>query len=246
MTLDLYLFRHGESGHNAKDLGAEATIGGRSPHLVLSERGIKQAEALGAELKRRGVSLDCLYASPTVRSEQTARIIADTIGFPADRILTSEALHEVSNGSWEGRSKKEVYTPETTAQINANNWQFCPPSGESQQQAANRMYDFTFQNLIEGKDISSDVRAGFVTHGTVIKDFRALITVREIMGLDETLVRNAIRSCVENCSIAQFKYVPGGQKFAGWHEVSWNDHAHLYMPGFSQEGYFPGRKLVQL
>lgn len=246
MTLDLYLFRHGESELNVKDIGNEATIGGRSPHINLSERGIQQAKALGHELKRRGTSFDYLYSSPTVRAEHTAKIVAGAIGFPADKILTSEALHEVSNGSWEGKLKKEVYTPEVIAQINANNWQFIPPNGESQQQVANRMYDFIYQNFIEKKDLSSNISVGLATHGTSMKDLRALILFREIMGVDENLVRNAIRSTIENCAIAQFKYIPQNQKMSGWHEISWNDHAHLYECGFQKEGYYSGRKLIKI
>lgn len=246
MALDLYLFRHGESELNVKDLGNEATIGGRSPHLVLSERGIQQAKALGHELKRRWALFNYLYASPTVRAEHTAKSVADAVGFPVDKILTSEALHEVSNGSWEGKLKKEVYTPEVVAKINANNWQFTPPNGESQQQVANRMYNFVYQNFIEGKDLSSNVSVGLVTHGTSMKDLHALILFREIMGIDENLIRNAIRLTIENCAIAQFKYIPQDQKMSGWHEISWNDYAHLYECGFQKEGYYSGRKLVQI
>lgn len=246
MTLDLYLFRHAESELNAKELGAEATIGGRSPHLKLSDFGERQAETLGNELKRKKISFDNLYSSPTIRANQTAKIVADIVGFPSDKILNSETLHEISQGDWENKLKKEIYTPEMTASINANNWQFSAPNGESQQQVGNRMYNFVYQNFINGKDLSLDTSIGLFTHGTSIKSLRALILFREIMGLDENLIRNSIRSSVENCSIAHLKYVPKGQKFEGWHEISWNEHAHLYNCGFKQEGYYSGRKLIKI
>ncbi|MCH7568937.1 MAG: histidine phosphatase family protein [Nanoarchaeota archaeon] len=244
MVLDLYLFRHGESEYNVLEATERAIIGGRSPHLDLTERGKAQARVLGEELRHRGVGFDHIYASPTVRAQKTARIVAGAIGFPADEILTSEALHEVSNGDWEGRCKDEVYTDEIVAKINTNNWEFCPPGGESQREVGNRMYNFVYKTFIKSQDLSSDKVIGLFTHGTAMKDLKAMITTREIMGVDEEMIRNAIRSCIENCAIVHFKYIPNDQKFAGWHEISWNEYGHLHGVGFKQEGYYPGRKVI--
>jgi broad specificity phosphatase PhoE len=66
--VDIYLIRHGETVGNLSKVHQDAST-------ELSELGKKQAEQLGKRLK--SAKIDQIYASPMVRAQQTARIIAE-------------------------------------------------------------------------------------------------------------------------------------------------------------------------
>ena len=155
-------------------------------------------------------------------------------------IITSPLLHEVSNGNWEGKLKKETYVPETLDKINANNWLFCPPGGESQKDVYKRMYKFIEENLLD-KASEKNIVAGLFSHGTAIKCLLSGIQAYNIHGISEDIdLKNTIRTSINNASISKLKYVLGGNH-PGWHIRARNDSGHLYSgedgPGFKEEIY---------
>jgi broad specificity phosphatase PhoE len=100
----LILARHG----NTFDPGDKVVwIGARSdPPLVA--KGIQQARAIGRGLAESNLRPDVILAGPLRRTVETARLIADTIGYPVDAIRVDERLGEIDYGVWEGKSSDEI------------------------------------------------------------------------------------------------------------------------------------------
>ncbi len=95
--LKLIVVRHAESQWNPI---------GRYQGLLdpeLSERGIKQAEALAQELKGNGITK--IYTSPLKRTYQTAKILSDKLEVPIHR---EDRVIEIDHGKWSGMLVEDV------------------------------------------------------------------------------------------------------------------------------------------
>lgn len=79
--MELYLMQHGACF--SKDV---------HPEQPLSPVGREQIEMSAEAARRLGLAFDLVCASPKLRARQTAAIMAEAMGYPADRILASEAL----------------------------------------------------------------------------------------------------------------------------------------------------------
>ncbi len=67
----LWLLRHAEAGDGLPD-----------DERPLSERGLRQAEAVGRALARLGTHLDVCLTSPKLRAVQTAQLACEPLGAP--------------------------------------------------------------------------------------------------------------------------------------------------------------------
>ncbi len=121
-TTRLYLVRHGATQMTAEnrfsgEVGAE-----------LSDEGRRQAARLGDRLQDDGIS--AVYASPLSRSMDTARIIAGACGVQP---VVIEGLREISHGSWEGLTRREVEDryPKDYAAWEEDPFTFAPAGAES-------------------------------------------------------------------------------------------------------------------
>lgn len=94
----LWCVRHGECEHNL--VGVQNPVG---PGTSLTELGRSQAAAAAATLS--GHPVTAVYASPTLRTLETASIIADRFGLP---MVTDERLVECSVGECAGRSDPDA------------------------------------------------------------------------------------------------------------------------------------------
>ena len=92
MKTTIYLVRHGEVEN------PEKLIYGRLPRFILSERGRSQVGKLAKYF--RAIKLDAVYASPLLRSRQTAKCILTYQ--PKLKIHYSKKLLEIDNKIWEG------------------------------------------------------------------------------------------------------------------------------------------------
>ncbi|CAB4642848.1 MAG: histidine phosphatase family protein [Actinobacteria bacterium] len=89
----LHLIRHGEV-HNPGSV-----IYGRLPHFKLSERGHQMAAAAAAELKKQERQVGKIFASPLLRTQESAQHVEKAFGVDAK---TDERLSEPWN-HFEGR-----------------------------------------------------------------------------------------------------------------------------------------------
>jgi broad specificity phosphatase PhoE len=89
----IHLIRHGEV-HNPGGV-----IYGRLPHFHLSEAGHEMAKAAALDLKSRRIKLEALFASPLLRTRESAEHVQDVFGIEP---ITDERLIEPYN-IFEGR-----------------------------------------------------------------------------------------------------------------------------------------------
>lgn len=95
--IHLYYCRHGESEANSQFLWGGHT------DSSLTEKGKSQAHAAGDGLKAEGTKIDLIICSPLIRAHETAKIIAESIGYPVEDIICDQRFIERSFGSFDGK-----------------------------------------------------------------------------------------------------------------------------------------------
>lgn len=113
--MKLYLVRHGQSEANAKRIINDAI----TRPVPLTETGTKQVQESAKRLKNKNIEI--IYASPFLRTQQTAEIIAKEIGAP---IIQDIRLQEYQMGM-DGRTSEEW------KQLRRDEPDWKPPRGES-------------------------------------------------------------------------------------------------------------------
>ncbi len=209
--LNFYFIRHAESVMNC----APHIIGGRSNETPLSERGKLEAASLGKRLVAENILFDKIYSSTAVRCRETARLVGKHMGFSLVDIVFSGELLELSQGEWQGKPRVEIYTPETVASINTDNWNFTPPNGESQRAVEERMLGFVQREVLPFYTKDRMLSLGIFTHGMAIK-----CLLRGIMKFTPSITYKIL---LDNTSITRLQYDE-----RGWHLLSVNDTAHLF------------------
>lgn len=129
--MKFYLTRHGETDWNIQN-----RIQGQTDTL-LNERGREQAHELAKRLKD-GYGIKTIYTSRQKRAKETAEVIGQAIHVTP---VVREGLEEISLGSWEGYTWKQVreqFPDEYQAWYGNRRYQI-PPGGESYQQLLNRL-----------------------------------------------------------------------------------------------------------
>jgi broad specificity phosphatase PhoE len=119
----LYFVRHGESEANLLN-----EISNRGLKHGLTERGRAQASALAETLRQ--AQIQQLYASPLLRAQQTAEILARALGVTA---ATTAALCEYDCGIAEGRADAGAWAlyNEAAEAWQRGDWTSCIDGGES-------------------------------------------------------------------------------------------------------------------
>ena len=143
--VNVYLFRHAESMANVD----RHLIGGRSNESELSELGVQQSQKLGGYIARATIKPVAIYASPAVRTFDTA-LIATSEAELDHSIKIDDRLQELSQGEWTGKDRAKLYTPKLLAEIRSKGKDFKAPGGESMNEVGERMLeaidDFSFEN----------------------------------------------------------------------------------------------------
>lgn len=128
--LRIVLVRHAESVANTDpDL-----ICGRSPETPLSEKGRAQCAALKAKLARMG-PFTAVYASPTVRTQETALLSLEV----KEQLKLEACLHEQCVGEWEGCSRKAKFSADVYVRMNQLHIDYAHPGGESIRETGRRV-----------------------------------------------------------------------------------------------------------
>lgn len=86
----LLLCRHAKSSWDDPDL--------TDFERPLNTRGRRDGRFMGDLLRDRGISPDRILTSPANRAMTTARMIAETLGYPLDRIIVDERIYEAHPG----------------------------------------------------------------------------------------------------------------------------------------------------
>ncbi len=94
--MKILFVRHGKSLANA-----DGTVG--TPETKLAEAGLEEARITGQDL--RALNVTKILASPFIRAQQTAEIIAGEIGIPVSEIEIIDDFFERRMGDLEGKPK---------------------------------------------------------------------------------------------------------------------------------------------
>ncbi|MCA9338461.1 histidine phosphatase family protein [Candidatus Saccharibacteria bacterium] len=138
-----YYVRHGESQLNIQP----DIIGGRSNHVELTERGVRQAQAFGRWLSRSYMRPDHIVSSPAVRTMQTLRHSIGDVAFTTD-----DRLQELDQGVKTGAPRVETYNPAVRQIINEQQLDFKFDQGESIQDVMNRNMEYVDEKSAESPD----------------------------------------------------------------------------------------------
>jgi broad specificity phosphatase PhoE len=123
----IYFIRHGET-----DWNLEGRLQGQKD-IPLNDLGRVQAEEAGRRLKMLVPLFEDLdyVASPMLRTRETMERLRESIGLYPDHYRLDERLVELTFGSWEGMTWKEVrkLEPQLAALREQDKWNYAPPGG---------------------------------------------------------------------------------------------------------------------
>lgn len=123
----ILLVRHGENAYTA-----EGRLAGHLP-VALNEHGTRQAELLATHLA--SLPIGAIYASPLLRTQQTATPLANKLNLPLHPL---NGMQEVDFGAWQGRLLKELRREKSWKSVQNQPASFTFPGGESFLQAQTR------------------------------------------------------------------------------------------------------------
>ena len=214
---DFYFIRHGESESNV----TPGLAAGANFDAPMTERGHRQAEAVGRRLAKEGVVFDRIYSSSMVRAVQTTEGLLRGMGQPDTEFDRVDAIMERQVPSWRGRMKSDVWTPEVTLAAATRGKWFQPGDGESA-----RFVERRFSNWLEDEFMfnpawgSAEDRQtiAIVSHGDALR-----FLFHFIMGFNDRLI---FTLRIENCSISRFRFDSNA-----WSVISLNDASHTFELG---------------
>ena len=134
----IYFIRHGET-----DWNLEGRLQGQRD-IPLNDVGRVQAEEAGRRLRNLVPQFEDLdyVASPMTRTRETMERLREAIGLYPGYYRLDERLVELTFGSWEGMTWKEVrkHEPQLAALRERDKWNYAPPGGgESYAMLADRV-----------------------------------------------------------------------------------------------------------
>jgi broad specificity phosphatase PhoE len=133
----IYFIRHGET-----DWNVEGRLQGQRD-IPLNDLGRVQAEESGRRLRSlvaRYEDLDYV-ASPMSRTRETMERLREAIGLHPSAYRLDDRLVELTFGTWEGLTWKDVrkQEPVAAAARERDKWGYVPPEGESYAMLAERV-----------------------------------------------------------------------------------------------------------
>lgn len=160
----LFLVRHGET-----DWNREGRLQG-SKDIPLNELGREQAAEAAGRLRNLVQGYDGLdfVASPMERARETMEILRYRLGLPPKAYRIDERLRELTFGTWEGFTWREVRKSEREQALarERDKWSFVPPEGESYRMLAERIRPVL--EALTGETV-------MVSHGGVARAVLALV-----------------------------------------------------------------------
>ncbi|MFA6094502.1 MAG: class I tRNA ligase family protein [Candidatus Paceibacterota bacterium] len=149
-----FVMRHGEGDHNVLDV---LSSNSENPHH-LTEKG--KQEVLESAKKLVGLGIDLIIASPLIRTQETAAIVAETLGIDKKSIVTDSRLREVGWGEWDMMTVNEFRAKKYFSSLEERFAKPCP-GGETILDVKKR----TGELLYEVENKYSNRKILFVSHG---------------------------------------------------------------------------------
>ena len=134
----IFVIRHAQSQGNLTRKYSTHPANPTYISVSLTSKGYEQAEALGGELREMGLEggkVAHIVSSPLPRALETARRVAEQIGYPPEKILLDNRLMERNLGLRDGYSYSE---------FSGDHWYPDNPEafeGETSEQVRSRMAD---------------------------------------------------------------------------------------------------------
>ncbi|WP_226571962.1 2,3-diphosphoglycerate-dependent phosphoglycerate mutase GpmB [Mangrovibacter yixingensis] len=211
--LQVYLVRHGETQWNV-----ERRIQGQSDS-GLTKKGIQQAQQVAQRVRQLGITH--VISSDLGRTQQTARIIAQSIG--CDYVVDAR-LRELDMGVLEERHLDSLSEEEESWRRRLVNG--TPdgriPQGESMTELSQRMHAALSACL----ELPAESRPLLVSHGMALG-----CLVSTILGLPPYAER---RLRLRNCSISRVDYQQSPWLASGWVVETAGDVSHLDAPAMDE------------
>jgi broad specificity phosphatase PhoE len=206
--MKVYFVRHGESEFNVQNLH-------QHPEVALTEHGERQAEFIAKRLER--IKINYMFASPYLRTKQTAEIIAKRI---KKKIEYSDLIVElVRPTELIGLSFTD---PKSVAVKDAIKRHVSDPSWHHSDEE--NFFDFRtralkFVELLEKRFTNEHVLV--VTHGHIMRMIMAVMFQPDIS--PDVFHRYETFFMTRNTGITIVEKKMGKD----WRLLTWNDHAHL-------------------
>ena len=113
----IYFVRHGESEANVDEVFA-----GQRDDSPLTHYGASEAKEAGENIKKQGLVIDQIIASPLQRAHKTATEIAKVIGYDVEKIQLDPRIKEYDVGSLTGTTTNiksiDMIAPDDAEDIN--------------------------------------------------------------------------------------------------------------------------------
>lgn len=208
---DFYFIRHGESESNV----VAGLAAGKNWDAPMTERGHRQALALGERLKRDGVVFDAIYSSSQTRTVQTTEGMLKGMGISDRPFEKVDALIELQVPKWRGMPRDQAYTPAVTLLREQKGKLFVPDGGESERMVERRMTNWLEDRILQNPEHIEKGKQtiAILSHGLALR-----CLFHSILGFDDRYIR---RMALFNTSISRFTFAA-----TGWFPGSINDAAH--------------------
>jgi isoleucyl-tRNA synthetase len=96
-----FAMRHGYGQH--MEQGVVSSLDHDSYHLT--DEGREEVRVQAEKMKERGITK--IISSPLIRTQETAKIMAEHLGIPESEIVTDDRIREFEYGDWNGKNWKE-------------------------------------------------------------------------------------------------------------------------------------------
>jgi len=187
MYTRVFLVRHGATVFSAEDRFAGET------DIELSDEGREQARKLAERLGTEKIA--AVYASPLVRTLETARIVAKPHNLS---VVRRDGLREISHGRWEQMTRQEVEEkfPEEAAAWEEDPYTFAPAGGARGLAVTAR----ALPALVEIVRTHHDENVIIVSHKATIR-----LLLSSLLGFDPRRYRDNLDQSPAALNIIDFK-----------------------------------------
>ena len=130
-----FFLRHGQNNHQAEYPGIVYHWPDGNPPYYLTEKGKEEARLAGETLKQDRINV--VFSSDIFRCRETAKIVAEIIGYDKEKIIYDTRLRDLNWGAFGGKTKEEYWSFYADDQMKA--FEVPAPNGESWNQCKQRV-----------------------------------------------------------------------------------------------------------